>query len=422
MWQIELEPTTDVLKALGERRTNGQVLVGFAAETGAAGLERARMKLAAKRVDLIVYNDVSRDDVGFDAEENEVVIVSAEGSGAWRRRRRPRSRRRSSTRWSTGSDAGRARRNRPVGGRHPPPRREPRQGRPRAGRDAPALRPLPRQRGAPDHRGLPGRGEDDAREGDGALARLLLLAPPVHARPAPVRRHRRQRLQPALERVRVPAWPDLREPPPRRRDQPRPTEDAGGAPRVHAGEPGDDRRRQLRARPPVHGHGDAEPDRVRGHVPAARGAARPLHDADRHRLPAAGAGGAHARRADERPAARGPRAGDERDRDRRGDRRGDAHLRRGEPAPLRRRRSSARRATTRASTSAPARARGSPFCAWRRPALSATSATTCCPTTSRPSPRRCSRTGSSSARRRAPPEPGRSSSFAKLSSEPSSRT
>jgi phosphopantothenoylcysteine decarboxylase/phosphopantothenate--cysteine ligase len=79
VWRIELEPTTDVLKALGERRTNGQVLVGFAAETGTAGLERAREKLAAKQVDLIVYNDVSRDDVGFDAEENEVVIVSAEG-------------------------------------------------------------------------------------------------------------------------------------------------------------------------------------------------------------------------------------------------------------------------------------------------------------------------------------------------------
>jgi len=79
VWRIELEPTTDVLKALGERRTNGQVLVGFAAEIGAAGLERAREKLTAKRVDLIVYNDVSGDDVGFDAEENEVVIVSAEG-------------------------------------------------------------------------------------------------------------------------------------------------------------------------------------------------------------------------------------------------------------------------------------------------------------------------------------------------------
>jgi phosphopantothenoylcysteine decarboxylase / phosphopantothenate---cysteine ligase len=78
-WQIELEPTSDVLRGLGERRTNGQVLVGFAAETGDGGLERAREKLAAKQVDLIVYNDVSREDVGFDAEDNEVVIVSAEG-------------------------------------------------------------------------------------------------------------------------------------------------------------------------------------------------------------------------------------------------------------------------------------------------------------------------------------------------------
>jgi phosphopantothenoylcysteine decarboxylase / phosphopantothenate---cysteine ligase len=78
-WQIELEPTSDVLKSLGERRANGQVLVGFAAETAENGLERARKKLADKQVDLIVYNDVSRDDVGFDAEDNEVVIVSAQG-------------------------------------------------------------------------------------------------------------------------------------------------------------------------------------------------------------------------------------------------------------------------------------------------------------------------------------------------------
>jgi phosphopantothenoylcysteine decarboxylase/phosphopantothenate--cysteine ligase len=78
-WQIELEPTADVLRDLGESRRNGQVLVGFAAETAADGLERARKKLADKQVDLIVYNDVSRDDVGFDAKENEVVIVSAQG-------------------------------------------------------------------------------------------------------------------------------------------------------------------------------------------------------------------------------------------------------------------------------------------------------------------------------------------------------
>ena len=59
--------------------TNGQVLVGFAAETGENGLERAREKLNGKRVDLIVYNDVSREDVGFDTTENEVVLLSATG-------------------------------------------------------------------------------------------------------------------------------------------------------------------------------------------------------------------------------------------------------------------------------------------------------------------------------------------------------
>jgi MoxR-like ATPase len=48
---------------------------------------------------------------------------------------------------------------------------------------------------------------------------------------------------------------------------------------------------------------DAEPDRVRGHVPAARGPARPLRSADRDRLPAAAGGGADADGADERPAA-----------------------------------------------------------------------------------------------------------------------
>ena len=79
-WHLELEPTADVLQSLGERRTNGQVLVGFAAETGPEGLARAREKLDRKRVDLVVYNDVARDDIGFDADENEVVLVTASGT------------------------------------------------------------------------------------------------------------------------------------------------------------------------------------------------------------------------------------------------------------------------------------------------------------------------------------------------------
>jgi phosphopantothenoylcysteine decarboxylase/phosphopantothenate--cysteine ligase len=76
-WTVELEPTTDVLRELGSRPANGRVLVGFAAETEADGVERARAKLHNKHANLIVFNDVSRMDIGFDAGENEVVLVSA---------------------------------------------------------------------------------------------------------------------------------------------------------------------------------------------------------------------------------------------------------------------------------------------------------------------------------------------------------
>src|SRR5213075_335315 len=56
-WTLELEPTTDVLQALGTARRPGQVLVGFAADQGERGLERAREKLTRKNVDAIVFND-----------------------------------------------------------------------------------------------------------------------------------------------------------------------------------------------------------------------------------------------------------------------------------------------------------------------------------------------------------------------------
>jgi phosphopantothenoylcysteine decarboxylase/phosphopantothenate--cysteine ligase len=78
-WMLELLPTADVLGTLGASRREGQVLVGFAAEGAGPDLERARRKLLAKSVDLVVFNDVSRDDVGFDVPDNEVVLVSAAG-------------------------------------------------------------------------------------------------------------------------------------------------------------------------------------------------------------------------------------------------------------------------------------------------------------------------------------------------------
>lgn len=81
-WVVELEPTTDVLAAIGAQRRDDQVIVGFAADEGGEGLERARAKRSAKNADLVVYNDVSRPDIGFDALENEVVVISGNGDRA----------------------------------------------------------------------------------------------------------------------------------------------------------------------------------------------------------------------------------------------------------------------------------------------------------------------------------------------------
>ncbi|HXY17674.1 MAG TPA: bifunctional phosphopantothenoylcysteine decarboxylase/phosphopantothenate--cysteine ligase CoaBC [Gaiellaceae bacterium] len=78
-WTIELVPTVDVARELGSARSNGQVLVAFGAELGKAGLERKRRMLADKNVDLVVYNDVGRDDIGFDSAENEVVLITRDG-------------------------------------------------------------------------------------------------------------------------------------------------------------------------------------------------------------------------------------------------------------------------------------------------------------------------------------------------------
>jgi phosphopantothenoylcysteine decarboxylase/phosphopantothenate--cysteine ligase len=78
-WTVSLVPTADVAKALGAARRDGQVLVAFGAEQGADGLARKRAMLTDKNVDLVVYNDVGRDDIGFDAADNEVVLVTQGG-------------------------------------------------------------------------------------------------------------------------------------------------------------------------------------------------------------------------------------------------------------------------------------------------------------------------------------------------------
>ena len=76
---LVLEPTPDILAELGRRRRDGQVLVGFAAETHDM-LERATAKLRAKHLDFMVANDVSAPEVGFDHDTNAVTIVGADGT------------------------------------------------------------------------------------------------------------------------------------------------------------------------------------------------------------------------------------------------------------------------------------------------------------------------------------------------------
>jgi phosphopantothenoylcysteine decarboxylase/phosphopantothenate--cysteine ligase len=78
--RLELEPTADVLSGLAARRRPGQVLVGFAAEHGEGALEYGRGKLHRKGVDAIVVNDVSQAGIGFDAADNEVTVIAADGT------------------------------------------------------------------------------------------------------------------------------------------------------------------------------------------------------------------------------------------------------------------------------------------------------------------------------------------------------
>ena len=208
---------------------------------------------------------------------------------------------------------------------------------------------------------------------------------PVHARPRPVRPRRDADLPARRGHVRHRARAGLLQLPARRRDQPRAREGAVGAARGDAGAPGDDRAHDLSGARAVPRHGDAEPDRVRGHVPAARGAGRPLHAQDRDRLPGARRG------ADDRPAPARRAA-------------------RAAPGALARRAARAPGAPSSASTStrrSSATRSGSP----PRPATPATAGLPSSPTTSPSAPARAGRSAS-----RRPPARSRSCAAATTSS------
>jgi phosphopantothenoylcysteine decarboxylase/phosphopantothenate--cysteine ligase len=75
---LELDPTPDILSEVGRKKRPDQTLVGFAAETENLASE-ARRKLEAKNADLIVGNDVAVAGVGFESDQNEVILVKKVG-------------------------------------------------------------------------------------------------------------------------------------------------------------------------------------------------------------------------------------------------------------------------------------------------------------------------------------------------------
>jgi phosphopantothenoylcysteine decarboxylase/phosphopantothenate--cysteine ligase len=75
---LSLEPTEDILAALSAKRLEGQTIVGFAAEAATSreeAVERARGKLERKGADLIVFNDVSNPEIGFESDRNAVTLI-----------------------------------------------------------------------------------------------------------------------------------------------------------------------------------------------------------------------------------------------------------------------------------------------------------------------------------------------------------
>jgi phosphopantothenoylcysteine decarboxylase / phosphopantothenate---cysteine ligase len=87
--ELKLVRTTDVVAELAQLRRPGQVVIGFAAEHGGDAVERARGKLERKGLDAVVLNDVSNEEIGFDADQNEVTIIDRGGEQHVSRRPKP---------------------------------------------------------------------------------------------------------------------------------------------------------------------------------------------------------------------------------------------------------------------------------------------------------------------------------------------
>jgi phosphopantothenoylcysteine decarboxylase/phosphopantothenate--cysteine ligase len=76
--QLEMEPTPDILKHLGQQKKGEQLLVGFALEAE-DGKQNAQKKLKSKNLDFIVLNSLQQEEGGFESDLNEVTFLDASG-------------------------------------------------------------------------------------------------------------------------------------------------------------------------------------------------------------------------------------------------------------------------------------------------------------------------------------------------------
>ena len=383
-------PTTDIAQRArpaaaarpGARRVRRRARGGRASSASARCCDD-------KNVDLVVYNDVGRSDIGFDSPDNEVTLITADGDRLVARAPKPVDRGRGARRGratARGPLMERRRRAEPRRSRRPPQPTSPTA-------SWPASRPSCTRRARPcgcrSSASSP-RGTSSSRTSRASGRRCSRRRSPARSTSASRGSSSRRTCCPSdvtgvnvydqqEGRFRFRPGPGVRERAARRRGQPRLAEDPVGAARGDAGGAGDGRRRDLRARAAVPRDRDPEPRRVRGHVPAARGPARPVRRQDVDRLPAARRRGADARRADGRAAARRARAGRRARGAARRDRGGARDLRRGERARATSSHCSGTPARTGTWRSARARVRASRSCASRRHARSSSAGSSSTP-------------------------------------------
>ncbi|MFW6389917.1 MAG: phosphopantothenoylcysteine decarboxylase, partial [Halanaerobiales bacterium] len=73
--KIDLENNPDILQEIGNQKKDEQFIVGFAAESDNL-IDNAEKKLKKKNLDMIIVNDISREDIGFGSENNEVTLIT----------------------------------------------------------------------------------------------------------------------------------------------------------------------------------------------------------------------------------------------------------------------------------------------------------------------------------------------------------